>query len=333
MSDRARRHKLVAGAGYAASALSRVALLFATGSGGLTAATALDRVGKGIRTAPRDALISLSVQPAALASAFGVHRTLDTAGAVLGPLVAFALLRRFADGYDVVFVVSVALALVACAVLATFVRDVARHPDDANGPRDAGVRAALASDPRFRRLAIAAGALGMATLSDSFVYLVLQQRTQFSPVYLPLLYVATPGAYMLFALPAGWLADRQGRMRTLLAGYAALIAAYAVAVAPPAGPWTVAGCVALLGLFYAATDGVMMALASAALPADRRATGLSIVGTANGAGKIAASLVFGWLWTVAPASVAVGLFAVALALTVVALVTLPTWRLLGDAHA
>src|SRR5919199_636394 len=121
-ADRWRRHKEVAAAGYALSAACKLGLLAAGGAWvAIATAVVLDRAGKGVRTAPRDALISLSSAPAALASAFGVHRALDTAGAMLGPLVAFGLLAVAPNAFDAVFVASFCAALVGLAVLTLFV--------------------------------------------------------------------------------------------------------------------------------------------------------------------------------------------------------------------
>jgi hypothetical protein len=121
-ADRWRRHKEVAVAGYGLSAIAKLGLLLAGGVwGAIAAAILVDRTGKGIRTAPRDALISLSVSPAALGTAFGVHRALDTAGAMLGPLLAFVLLSLAPGAYDAVFVVSFCMALVGLGVVTLFV--------------------------------------------------------------------------------------------------------------------------------------------------------------------------------------------------------------------
>jgi MFS family permease len=297
VTDRWRHHREVAGLGYLTSALSKLGLLLVgRNAAGIMAMTVADRLGKGIRTSPRDALISLSAPRAGLAAAFGVHRALDTAGAMLGPIVAFALLLWIPGGYDVVFVVSFALALMGLGVLVTFVRNPpAARPatSAAASPREW----TLVADPRVRLLTLGAGALGLATLSDSFIYLVLQRRLNFAQAYIPLLFVATPAVYMLLAAPAGRLADRAGRGPVLLAGHAALLGAYAVALLAPGGVLTLGLCVGFLGAYYAATDGVMPALASTVVPPAVRATGLSIVGTANDTGKVLASIAFGWLWS------------------------------------
>jgi len=296
-TDRTRRYKTVAATGYIASALSRLGLV-AAGSSPLllTPLVALDRIGKGIRTAPRDAIISLSVQRGALAAAFGVHRALDTFGAMLGPILGFAILQWIRDGYDVIFVVSLALAAIGVAVLVAFVESP--PVQDHTAREEAGPVVATPKWPRrFVRVAMSAGVLGLASISDSFIYLSLQRRLGFSAEFLPLLYVATPAVYLTLAAPAGRIADRVGSAKVIFAGYAALLAVYVLLATNVAAITLAVSSVVLLGTFYAATDGVFAALASAELPAARRATGLAIVGTSNDVGRMAASLMFGWLWS------------------------------------
>lgn len=290
-TDRTRRYKTIAASGYGASLLSRLGLVLAGPSAAwLTPLVALDRIGKGMRTAPRDAIISLSVARADLGTAFGVHRTLDTIGALLGPLLGFAILLQIRDGYDVVFVISVALAAVAVAVLVTFVRSPAASLDS---PAE---RLEIPRDARFSRVAASAALLGLATVSDSFVYLSIQRLLEFPIEYLPLLYVATPGVYLTLATPAGRLADRFGSARVVTAGYAAMLLLYVMLGSGLPSIAIGLAAVILLGVFYAATDGVFAALASAALPAERRAAGLAAVSTANDVGRMIASVVFGVLW-------------------------------------
>lgn len=293
VTDRSQRHKSVAAFGYVASAASKLGLLVAaSGASALALLTVLDRVGKGIRTAPRDAIISLSVPRGALASAFGIHRALDTTGAMIGPLLAFLVLRWIADGYDVVFVISLALALIGVAALVLFV-DTSAMPGTIEQPE--AIKGQWSS--RFVSIAILAAVLGLATISDAFIYLSLQRKLNFDHRYLPLLFVATPAVYLTLAIPAGRIADRVGRAAVILGGYSALLALYVILSSAASSLTTIALCVLLLGAFYAMTDGVFAALASAALPAERRATGLGIVGTCNDVGRLASSIAFGWLWS------------------------------------
>jgi MFS family permease len=295
LTDRSQRHKSVAAAGYIASALSRLGLLVAAGgASALALLTVIDRVGKGIRTAPRDAIISLSVPRGAMASAFGIHRALDTTGAMIGPLLAFLVLRSIADGYDIIFAISLALAVVGVAALVLFV-DTTTIADTAIEPQPAP--AARWWSARFVGIAVAAAVLGLATISDAFIYLSLQRKLDFAPGYLPLLFVATPAVYLTLAIPFGRVADRVGRIPVIIGGYSALLVLYVMLSSTASSTAAVVMCVLLLGSFYAMTDGVFAALASSELPDERRATGLAIVGTCNDAGRLVSSIVFGWLWS------------------------------------
>ena len=315
LGDRLRRYKEVAATGYAVSALCKPALLAASSWASLTAIVFVDRAGKGIRTAPRDALISLSVRRPDLGVAFGVHRALDTAGAMIGPLVAFGLLALAPRAFDAIFVVSFCFALVGLSVLLLFVRNPSADPETALAPPRVTLReaAALLGDRSFRTLVLVAGVLGLMTLSDGFLYLVLQRQLEFDPQLFPLLYFATALVYMLLAIPAGRIADRFGRYRVFFAGYGVLVGVYASLLVPASGdvPRLVLYLL-LLGVFYATTEGVLMALASAALPNELRGSGLALIVSATGLARLVASVTFGAAWTVFGMDVAVACFALAL---------------------
>lgn len=314
LSDRLGCHKAVAAAGYALSAASRLAILGA-GANPLALATvvAVDRAGKGVRTSPRDALISLAAPPQALGVAFGIHRSLDAVGAMLGPIVAFVLLARRPEGFDELFVVSFLVALAGLGALLLLVRSPPVATPAARRGVGADVAAMLA-DPALRRLALVAGALGLAVVSDGFLYLMLQRRSGLAASDFPLLFVGTALAYALLAVPMGRLADRIGRRATFLAGHALLLPAYATAAL--AGPGWVAPlvCVGWLGAYYAATDGVLMALAALLLPRGRRASGFALVTTVVSLARFAGSTLFGVVWTAASAPAAVGVFGALLVL-------------------
>ncbi len=288
------RPKWVATVGYAASAVSRVALLPAHGLAAITAVITADRLGKGLRTAPRDALIADASDPAVLGRAFGVHRTLDTVGAAAGPLIAFALLLAVPGGYSSVFVVSIAFAVIGVAIIGLFVPD---RRTAASGRRMA-FRQLLTelSGARLRRPLIAAALLGMLTVGDGFLYLSLQRRDDFAALFFPLLAIGTNAAYLLLALPLGRLADRIGRWKVLVAGHVALLASYLTAGGPWRGTvWTVVGLV-LLGTFYAATDGVLPALVSRLVPDEARGSGIAAAQTVVAVARFGSSVAFGALW-------------------------------------
>ncbi|WP_084958798.1 MFS transporter [Thermoactinospora rubra] len=306
-ADRLRRRKLVAGAGYALSAACRLGLVAAGSSvAAIGAVVAADRAGKGLRTAPRDALISLSAEPGRLGQAFGVHRALDTVGAFLGPLVAFAVLG-LSGAYDAVFVVSFAIALLGLLVLVLYVRD---HRGPAAGSASIRPALALLGPGRFRRLCLAACGLGLVTVSDSFVYLLLQRNAGISAEFLPLLPLGTAAAYLLLAVPLGRLADRVGRGPVFVLGHLTLVLVYGLLAV--AGPfWLV---LPLLGAFYAATDGVLMAAAGPLLPEPLRASGLALLQTGQATARMLCSVLFGAAWSAfghVPALAALGVGLVA----------------------
>ncbi|NWF25747.1 MFS transporter [Streptomyces sp. PKU-EA00015] len=296
VADRVRKPKAVAGIGYAMSALAKLGLLAAGRSAGaIGLVIAADRAGKGLRTAPRDALITLSAPPQALGRAFGVHRTMDSFGAFLGPLVALAVLAAAGQAVDAVLVTSFCIAALGVLILVLFVRD--RHderpPAAVVSPREA---LTLLRAAPVRRLLTAACLLGFAVIGDGFVYLLLQRREEMSIGTFPLLAVGTSLAYLLLAIPVGALADRIGRVPIVLGGYTALVVVYLLLFGPLHG-WPLLALVLLLyGFFYAATDGVLMALAGPVLPEHLRTTGIALIQTGQALAYLASSILFGLAW-------------------------------------
>ena len=314
-SDRKGRHKPIAAIGYGISAVCKLGMILAGSSlAAIYAVVYADRVGKGIRTAPRDALISLSAQPKALGAAFGVHRAMDTAGAMIGPLLAFGLLTAAPRRYDTVWVVSFCFAVVGVAVISLLVKDLRVAPANPPSRRAATASAlGLLRVPAFRRLTLAAGALGLTTLSDGFLYLGLQDRMGFAPRYLPLLFVGTAVVFMVLAVPMGKLADRVGRGRVFVGGYLLLLGVYSSLLVPSISPAALVVYLAVFGAFYAATDGVVMALASSLVPEELRASGMGLVTAVVAASRLFGALAFGALWTLGGVDTAVIVFAATLA--------------------
>ncbi len=206
VADRWQSHKQVAWVGYALSALSKLGLLLA-GLGGWPAVTAMifvDRIGKGIRTAPRDALIATTTPRDKLATAFGVHRAMDTAGAMLGPLLAFVILWLAPQRFDTVFVVSLCFAVIGLAVLGNFVKNPVAERSRATALPPQVMRAVVRI-PGFRVLLLAAVALSVFSLSDAMLFIGLQRRLGFDATYLPLLFVVTAACSCCWLCRlAGW---------------------------------------------------------------------------------------------------------------------------------
>ena len=322
LADRTDRRKRVAGFGYALSAVAKLGLLLAGSStAALGAVITADRAGKGLRTAPRDALITLSTPSGDLGRAFGVHRAMDGMGAFAGPLVALAVLAMTGESFDSVFMTSFCIAALGVVILVLFVRDHrASVPSEPVRVKAVG---GLWRDAGVRRVVLAASLLGLATIGDGFVYLLLQKREGLSIGWFPLLAVGTSLVYLLLAAPLGALADRVGRLPVMLGGYVALGAVYLLLFGPWGGWGLVVVVVALYGVFYAATDGVLMALAGPLLPERLRTTGIALVQSGQALAYLGSSVLFGLAWQFwgpeAATRLAAGGVALTLALTVVLL--------------
>ncbi|MER6434449.1 MFS transporter [Streptomyces sp900105245] len=210
------RYKSVAVVGYGLSALCKPALLGVHQLPLIGAVLAIDRTGKAMRTASRDAIISLVTEERWRGRNFGVHRAMDTAGALLGPLLAFLLLSLIPDGYDAVFMVSGCLSAFGVVILVLFVPRrfdppaVAHASDTPHTPKKSvttmvTLRRGLSTLclPSLRRLSMRVMLIASATISDSFIYLLLQQHFQIPLAMLPLLPMGTAAAFLLFTVPIG----------------------------------------------------------------------------------------------------------------------------------
>ncbi|WP_254878476.1 MFS transporter [Streptomyces sp. NA04227] len=313
LADRLDRPKAVATAGYALSALTRLGLpAMGTSAAGMGLMVAADRTGKGLRTAPRDALITAAATEQDLGRAFGVHRTMDTCGALLGPLLAFGVLAAVPGGYDTAFLVSFCLAAAGVVIMVCFVdgRLPAAAGERLRGLRD--VPAAL-RQPEVRRCVWTTAVLGAFTVGDMTLFVALQQRLDAPVAALPLLPLITAFVFMAAATPTGRLADRIGRRQVFVRGHVLLACAYLFVLAAPCDGWpAVAVVLALHGLFYAATDGVLMAYVAPHLPEQARTTGLAAVQSVQALCRALGAIAFGALaaWQGLPLAFAV--FAVGL---------------------
>ncbi|MBK7877873.1 MAG: MFS transporter [Planctomycetes bacterium] len=297
--DRGRKHRLAALAGYALSTASRAALLvlpiaWATVAGALLA----DRAGKGLRTPSRDALISFASRPEARASAFGLHRALDAVGWLLGPVIAFAILALAPGAFDAVLFTSVAFGLLGLACMALLVVDEEPRGERAPEPvhSNRGELARVWSDRGLRRILLVVSALGIASVGEMLVVAALDRRGLVPPERLPLCFTLLALVQVLLAVPCARVAERVGLARAFVGAHALLVAVYVLLAAFDAGaalPWA---ALFFVGVFLAATDGVLAALVTRASPPERRGTALALVLGASGAAKACASLGFGALW-------------------------------------
>lgn len=299
LSDWLGRRKGLALLGYSMGALTKPLFALATGAGLVVAARLIDRVGKGIRGAPRDALVADLAPPEIRGAAFGLRQSLDTVGAFLGPLLAVGLMLLWNNDIRAVFWVAVIPGLMAVAVLALGVREPQRRRD----PR----RVNPIRRENLRRLGKAYwGVVGLGAVFTlarfSEAFLVLRAQQLGVPMALvPLVMVAMNLVYAASAYPFGWLSDRASHASLLGGGLAVLILAdIALALADS---WLLlfAG-VALWGIHMGMTQGLLAAMVADTAPPDLRGTAFGMFNLVSGLAMLAASVIAGWLWDQAGAS-------------------------------
>ncbi|WP_066265660.1 MFS transporter [Hydrogenophaga palleronii] len=294
LSDRLGKRKLLAVVGYGLGALTKPVFPLATGLEWLVGARFVDRIGKGIRGAPRDALVADVTPPELRGAAYGLRQTLDTIGAFTGPLLAMGLMWWTANNYQLVFWFAVLPAFIAVLVLVLWVREPARP---------------VAAQPRrwpLRRSEL--GRLGAAywwvvgiglvfTLARfSEAFLILRgQSAGLEPMWAPAVLVVMGVAYSLSAYPAGALSDRMRRLDVLLIGLTLLIAADLVLAFVPGLVGLGIG-VALWGLHMGFTQGLFNALIADSAPAELRGTAFGMFHLLTGVALLLASLIAGALW-------------------------------------
>lgn len=293
LSDRLGKRKLLTVLGYGLAAVTKPVFPLASGLEWLTAARFVDRIGKGIRGAPRDALIA-DVTPAALrGAAFGLRQALDTVGAFIGPLLAIVLMWLTASHFQTVFWAAVLPAVLAIAVLVLCVRE----PEHA-GTRP--VRAPLARRELARlgagywRLIALATLFTLARFSEAFL-LLRAQALGLPALWAPAVLVVMSLAFSLSAYPAGALSDRIGRRGVLMIGLGLLVLAdLALALLP--GWFGLALGVGLWGLHMGFTQGVFSALIADSAPPELRGTAFGLFNLVTGVALLVASVLAGGLW-------------------------------------
>lgn len=295
-SDRRGRYKPAAIAGYGLSALMRVLTLPLGGTAnGFGALLAGDRIGKGIRTSPRDAMVAMSAEPGREAAAFGIHRAFDTAGAVAGPLVAATVLTVAASAYDAVWMVAALFAGLGLLVLVLWVQEPVVHTDRIPVAVERVPFRQILKDVRLRWLLVGAAALGMLSISDSIVFLAVTDGANATANWFPLLASGVAFSYLFAAVPVGVLADRIGRRVVIAVGFLFMAAAYLATVGMTPSITRAVVVAVLFGLYYACTDGVLSAVASSVVP-HLPGTAIGIVTASMLAGRLIASLTVTRWW-------------------------------------
>jgi MFS family permease len=318
-SDRRGTRKKPVVFGYALASVVRPLLGYATTWHQVFAVRLTDRVGKGIRSAPRDAMIADSAAPAVRGLAFGFHRAMDHAGAVVGPLIGYALLRIITANrnspthieYEHIFLLASIPAFAAVVVAALCVRETkaARAPEDARGTTpDAASSLADATvatvapqrlslrgfDANFKLFLCILALFTLSNSSDAFL-LLRAREAGISIGTIPLLWAALHASKVLSSLVGGDLSDRLGRKSLIVSGwllYAAVYAGFAY-VSTPGGAWTL---FLIYGVYFGLAEGAEKALVADLVPAERRGTAFGLYNLALSATYLPASLLMGALW-------------------------------------
>jgi len=311
ISDKIGKRKSLAVAGYSLSTVAKPFMYLAATWGAVLAVRFSDRVGKGIRTSPRDALIADSVSVGERGRGFGLHRAMDTFGAVLGLAIAAVIIYQVQGGglalsldtYRWLVVVGVIPAVLAVIVLLVFVRERGKKPTPAS---TSGGRSTLGGlfagfDTRFKIFLAVMAVFTLGNSSDFFVILRAQDLGA-CVLHVVLMLVLFNVTYAVTSLPAGILSDRLGRRRVIIIGWLIYALVY-LGFATASSQWQVWLLFACYGIYYGVVEGVARAFVADLVPETKRGTAYGLYHGVVGLALLPASLIAGWLWqTINPAA-------------------------------
>jgi MFS family permease len=305
LSDKLGKRKLLVGMGYSLAAVAKPILSVTTAGWQVLGLRFVDRLGKGIRTSPRDALIADSSPRESRGLSFGFHRAMDSAGAVVGPLLAFILLPLVNENYRILFLIASIPAALAVLTLVLLVKE---KKDSREKPSDwAGIKISH-FDSKFKIFILGVALFSLGNSSDAFL-LLRAKGLGVSLVHIPLLWLVLHLVYTLVSSPAGALSDRIGRKNLIVYGlfvYVLVYLGFALA-ARSLHAWILFG---LYGLYYGLANGTMRAYVADLVTEEKRATAFGFYHGAVGLTALPASLIFGWLWQSAGEPVAFGFGAI-----------------------
>lgn len=292
-SDRIQKRKTFVWVGYLFAAIAKPITGGATSWFYVLFARGFDRLGKGIRSAPRDALLAESVKPQYLGAAFGWHRMMDTLGAAIGPLIAILFLQVYSEPQHLRWIYYLAVVPGLISVLVVFTVKESTH--EKSRAKDSALKLQLSSLPKsFKTYLTAWGIFSLTNSSDVFL-LLKAQKSGLSLTMTILLYAFYNLLYAISSPYLGHLSDRFGRKWVLISGlfvFALVYAAFGFAIEP----WQFWCLFGIYGFYMAATEGVGKALAVDLVPKEFKATGLGLLGTVSGFATIVASSAAGLLW-------------------------------------
>ena len=322
-SDKVSRRKPLVVLGYAIASVARPLVAIAQSAGQVLAIRVGDRVGKGIRSSPRDALLADSVSPAQRGRAYGLHRAADNFGAVIGPLIAFAMLRWTSITLRQLFMLAAVPAAVALIALVVGVRE---EPRAAVKPVAASARPMLGGGlpARFWGYLAVLLLFTLGNSSDAFILLRASQLGV-SAALLPIIWAMLNVVKSATNIPGGVLSDRVGRVPLIVAGWLIFAAVY-LAFGRATQTWQAWALFAVYGTYFGLTEGVEKALVADLVPAEKRGAGFGWYNLAIGLGALPASVIFGAVWDRWGAVAAFELGAALSAVAAVALVFVVPWK-------
>lgn len=291
LSDRFGKKKLLMGLGYGISVVSRPVIAGASTWFEVLTARFIDRFGKGVRTAPRDALIAESANSGSMGLAFGFHRSMDTIGAVLGPAAAFALLYFYNDDLRLVFYASAVPGLLAVAVIVFFIKE--RRITKEEAARVPKLSVSSFNGP-FRLYMLVVAIFSLGNFADAF--LVLQAKNLgVHDHMIPVVYLLFNLVYAASSTPMGMLGDRIGIRNMVLSGFLVYAVVYFLVglASTPLHAWLL---FPLYGVYKGMSEGTQKAYLALLAPAERKATAFGVYHTVNGLMLLPASVIAGYLW-------------------------------------
>lgn len=337
-SDKYHAAKRMAVIGYAMSAVAKM-LLALSAAGGLLfvlLSLMLDRIGKGVRSAPRDALIAQHTPTHSLNRAFGVHRSMDAAGALIGPFLATALLWYWVNDYTMIFTFSIVFGVLGVLCIALKVRQpekpVVLSVLEPQLPQSFKASLfALLRNKAYVKTCLIAALLSLFTISDGLFYLTVQQHTGLPSYAVTALFAGSATVFMFTAIWFGRIADHQNPFKLYIWAYVGLLAMYllwmmwsSTYAEPSATPLSWANMavgltiVVLTGVFYGASDGILVASLVKQLSPSVLTTGLALFASLQGVVKIVSSTAYGWLWQTLGTGTAIQIYAAGLTLCIAA---------------
>jgi MFS family permease len=291
IADRFGKKKLLMGLGYGISVVSRPVIAGASTWGEVLSARFIDRFGKGVRTAPRDAIIAESAKPWNMGLAFGFHRSMDTIGAVIGPAVAFALLYFYHDGLRLVFYASAIPGLIAVAIIVFFIKEKRMTKEEIRSVPKLSISS---FDGPFRHYMLVVAIFSLGNFADAF--LILQAKNLGVTEYLiPVVYLLFNLVYAASSAPMGLLSDKIGIRKMVLYGFVSYAAVYFLVgmASTTAHIWIL---FPLYGVYKGMSEGAQRAYLALVSPPERKATAFGVYHTVNGLMLLPASIIAGVLW-------------------------------------